>query len=156
MNPEKTFVTVRAVSCDAKVIGSLVGGCRITLRNRLSGEVLARGLHLGGSGDTKTIMKQPHIRGAVVYGTEGTADYTAELALTEPSLVEITAEGPLAFPQAVQRASKTTWLLPGEHVAGEGILLELHGFIVDIMIPESVEVFHSHDAIHLQTSVRLL
>ena len=101
-------------------------------------------------------MKQPRIRGAAVYGTEGTAAYRAELALSEPSLVEIIAEGPLAFPQAIQRASKTTWLLPGEHVSGEGILLELHGFIVDIMIPESADVFHSRDTIHLQTSVRLL
>ena len=156
MNSTKTRITVRVVSCDAKVIGSLVGGCRITIRQGITGEILAQGLHLGGSGDTETIMKEPRVRDGVVFGTEGTAAYTAELPLSQPNPVEITAEGPLAFPQAIQRTSKTTWLLPGEHVCGEGILLELHGFIVDIMTPDSVDVFHSNDALHLQTSVRLL
>lgn len=156
MKKKKTQVTVRVISCDAKVIGSLVGGCRITIRDVLTGDVLARGLHLGGSGDTDLIMKRPRERGATTYATEGTAVYTADLELSEPTLVEITAEGPLAFPHAAQRASKTTWLIPGQDIGGEGIQLELHGFIVDIMLPESVDVFHSNEEIHLETSVRLL
>ncbi|MGH9338441.1 MAG: hypothetical protein ACRD1R_02350 [Acidobacteriota bacterium] len=151
-----TDVTVRIVSCDAKVIGSLVGGCRVTIRHQVSGEVLARGLHLGGSGDTEAIMNQPHRRGALIYGTEGTAAFRTTLPLNEPTPVEITVEGPLAYPQALQRASKTTWLLPGRDIAGEGLLLQLHGFIVDIMTPESVDVFHSSQAVHLQAGVRLL
>ena len=153
---KSTSVTVRAISCDAKIVGSLVGGCRITFQHRITGQILAQGVHLGGSGDTELIMTQPHVRGAVIYGTGGAAAYTAELALSEPTPVDIIAEGPLGFPQALQRASKSTWLVPGENVAGEGIFLELHGFIVDIMTPQSVDVFHSHDALHLKASVRLL
>ena len=151
-----TRITIRAISCDAKVIGSLVGGCRITVKHQVSGEMLAQGLQLGGSGNTETIMQQPRTRGAAAYGTEGAAAYTAELKLSEPTPVEIIAEGPLAFPQALQRAVLTTWLIPGQDVAGEGFLLELHGFIVDIMTPESVDVLHSRDPVHLQVSVRLL
>lgn len=101
-------------------------------------------------------MKRPRVRGAVVYATEDTAAYKTEVVLSEPTPVEIVAEGPLGFPQALQRTSKTTWLIPGEDVLGEGILLELHGFIVDIMTPESIDVFHSQDRVHLEASVRLL
>lgn len=156
MQGKTTRVKIRVLSCDAKVIGSLVGGCRITMKHSINGEVLARGFHVGGSGDTASIMKRPRVRGENIYDTEGAAAYIAELPLTEPTPVEVIAEGPLAFPQAIQRASKTTWLFPGEDVSGDGLLLELHGFIVDIMTPESVDVFHSHDSVHLKSSVRLL
>ncbi len=156
MRGKKTRVTVRAVSCDAKVIGSLVGGCAIEIKNLITGDILARGLHLGGSGDTETIMRRPRRRGEPVYATEGTAAFVAELELAEPAPVEITAKGPLAYPQAMQRAAKTTWLVPGEDIAGDGIVLELHGFIVDIMQPESIDVLHSNQRVPLQTSVRLL
>ncbi len=50
-------------------------------------------------------------------------------------MVEITAEGPLGNPQATQRASKTLLLVPGQHLLGEGVLLEIHGFIVDLLAP---------------------
>ncbi|MDA2938134.1 hypothetical protein MYX75_07730 [Acidobacteria bacterium AH-259-A15] len=156
LEPQPTEITVRIVSCDAKIIGSLVGGCRITIQHRLTGEVLAQGLHLGGSGDTESIMERPHKRRAVVYGTKGSAAYSAKILLTEPTPVEIIAEGPLAYPQALERASTSTWLIPGESILGEGLILQLHGFIVDIMTPESVDVFHSGDAVHLQASIRLL
>lgn len=152
----KTRITVRVNSGDAKVIGSLVGGCRITIRNAVTGALLAQGLHVGGSGDTELIMKQPRRRRATVFGTEGTAAFVADLDLAEPTFVEIVAEGPLAFPQALQRASKTTWLLPAHDIVGEGILFELSGFIVDIMTPASVDVLHSYDPVHLLAGVRLL
>jgi hypothetical protein len=155
-DPFPTDITVRVISCDAKVIGSLVGGCRVVIRHRLSQEVLAEGYHRGGSGDTESIMKQPHQRGATVFGTESAAAFTASLPLTEPTPVEIIAEGPLAYPQALQRASMTTWLIPGENVPGEGFILQLHGFIVEVMSPASVEVFGPHDPVHLEASVRLL
>ncbi len=156
MSAQKTRLVVRVVSCDAKVIGTLVGGCRVTVRHRDTGEVLARGVQQGGSGDTEAIMKQPHPRFGTVFGTEGSACYTAELELAEPTPVEVTAEGPLAFPDAAQTASKTTWLIPGEHLEGEGLTLTLHGFIVDLMSPGSAEVFHSGDPLHLEACVKLL
>ena len=155
-DPFSTNITVRVVSCDAKVIGSLVGGCRVTIRHRLSREVLAEGFHGGGSGDTESIMKQPRQRGTTVFATEGAAAYTACLLLTEPTPVEIIAEGPLAYPQALQRASTTTWLIPGKDAPGEGFILQLHGFIVEVMSPASVEVFGPDDPVHLEASVRLL
>lgn len=127
-----TVVVVRAVSRDAKVLGDAVGGARITIRDAATGKVLATGIQTGGTGDTKRIMQEPRVRGSVVYGTESAAAYRATLDLAGPTRVEITAEGPLKYPQAMQRASKTMLLLPGQNVEGEGVLLEIAGFIVDL------------------------
>ena len=126
-----TVVTVRAVSRDAKVLGDQVGGARITITDLESGKVLATGLQTGGTGDTNRIMKEPRTRGAVVYATEGTAAFRTTLDLTKPTRVEITAEGPLKYPQAMQRASRTMLLQPGLNLEGDGVLLEIPGFIVD-------------------------
>lgn len=127
-----TKVTVRAVSRDAKVIGDGVGGARITIRNLATGKILATGIQKGGTGDTKRIMNEPRTRGAAVYSTPGAAAFEATIPLTSPTPVEITAEGPLKYPQAMQRASKTLLLVPGADVTGDGVLLELHGYIVDL------------------------
>lgn len=127
-----TTVTVRAISRDAKVIGSGVGGAKITIRDAASGRVLAEGIQNGGTGDTKKIMSEPHQRGGNEYGTEGTASFVASIDIDVPTVVEISAEGPLKYPQAIRRASKTMLLMPGQHVTGEGVLLEIHGFIIDI------------------------
>jgi hypothetical protein len=94
--------------------------------------VLASGIQTGGTGDTKRIMQEPRARGAVIYGTEGAAAYRATLDLQRPTVVEITAEGPLKYPQAMPRTSKTLLLLPGRNIEGEGVLLEIAGFIVDV------------------------
>lgn len=133
-----TIVTVRAISRDAKVLGDGVGGARITIRDADNGTVLATGIQTGGTGDTKRIMQEPRARGAVVYGTENAAAFRATLALTRPTRVEVIAEGPLKYPQAMQRVSKTMLLVPGQNIEGEGVLLEIPGFIVDIVSPTTV------------------
>ncbi len=130
-----TKVMVRAVSRDAKVIQDPVGGARITIREVATGTVLAQGVQQGRSGNTELIMVKPRARGATVYDTPGTAGFLATLMLDRPTVVEITAEGPLGNPQATQRASKTLLLVPGQHLLGEGVLLEIHGFIVDLLAP---------------------
>ncbi len=130
-----TKVMVRAVSRDAKVIQDPVGGARITIREVATGTVLAQGVQRGRSGNTELIMVKPRARGATVYDTPGTAGFLATLQLARPTVVEITAEGPLGNPQATRRASKTLLLVPGQHLLGEGVLLEIHGFIVDLVAP---------------------
>ncbi len=130
-----TKVMVRAVSRDAKVIQDPVGGARITIREVATGTVLAQGVQQGRSGNTELIMVKPRARGATVFDTPGTAGFLATLMLDRPTVVEITAEGPLGNPQATQRASKTLLLVPGQHLLGEGVLLEIHGFIVDLLAP---------------------
>jgi len=131
-----TRLVVRVLAHDAKIIGSGVGGARVTVTDLASGEVLAQGVQQGSTGDTRSIMVAPRLRGTTVYDTEGTASFDAVLSLSEPTMIQVTAEGPLGTPHAVQRASKTMLMIPGVDVVGEGLILELMGFTVELQVPQ--------------------
>ena len=132
---KETKVMIRAIARDAKVIGTHVGGAKITVRDVATGEILAQGMQQGGTGDTDVIMKKPHTRGMTVFSAADASGYLAVLHLEKPTVVEVSAEGPLGNAQATQRSSKTLLLVPGEDVLGEGILLEIHGFIITPLTP---------------------
>ncbi len=131
-----TRVMIRVVSRDAKIIGSGVGGALVRVVNAETGELLAEGKQEGGTGDTGLIMSTAHGRGMTIYDTEGAAGFLAELSLSEPTIVTISAVGPLGHPQATQSASKQMLLVPGGHIEGDGVVLELHGFLVEVLAPE--------------------
>lgn len=125
-----TEVTVRVRSHDAKFIGSGVGGMHIRLEDARTGALLDSGMVSGGTGDTKTLMKQPHARGDTL-ADEDTAHYTARLMLEAPRQIRIRVTGPLDVPAAIQDLSVTTWVVPGKHITGDGIVLQLPGLIVN-------------------------
>lgn len=152
----ETRVMIRAVAHDAKLIGSGVGGARITVVDALTGEVLARGLQEGGTGDTRAIMMRPRERGGSVYDTDGAAGFLAELELEEPTRVRIEAEGPLGMPHATQRASRTMDLVPGVHVLGDGVILELYGFTVELLEPTSSPGDREGETLHVRARITLL
>ncbi|MBW7940530.1 MAG: hypothetical protein H3C63_17490, partial [Candidatus Omnitrophica bacterium] len=153
---ELTKVRVRVLSQDAKLIGSGVGGARITIRDVEQDVVLGQAIQCGGTGDTTLIMKTPHERFANRFPGEDAASVEFLLPLDYPTVVDVTAEGPLAYPQALTKSSKRLLLLPGTHIGGEGIVLTLHGFIVDIMSPESIDSIPEGEAFLLKASVRML
>lgn len=153
---EPTTVVVRAVAHDAKVIGSNVGGARITIRDAESGEVLARGLQEGGTGSTERIVRRPHRRGAEVYAAGDAAAYEATLSLRRPTRVEVVAEGPLGTSHATQRASRTMLLVPGGDVTGEGVILELHGFTVELGRPDADRSPAAREVIPIRATVTML
>jgi hypothetical protein len=150
-----TNVRVRAVSRDAKVLSSSVGGARITIRDEATGAVLAEGFQEGGSGETDAIMVQPRRRHDQVYDTPGAGLFEATLALERPTVVEVTAEGPLGYPQATRRVSKTLLLVPGEDVLGDGILLEIHGFIVELQAPQPATPLVAGGQLEIRATVRM-
>lgn len=135
-----TQVMVRAIARDAKIIGTGVGGARITIRDAGSGKVLAEGLQEGATGSTDLIMKKPRSRGESVFNTEGAAGFLATITLSKPTVVEIIAEGPLGNPQSMQRVTKTMLLVPGQHILGDGVILEIHGFTVELLAPEGASI----------------
>lgn len=134
----ETRIVVRALSRDAKLIGDKVGGARVTIVDVATGDTLDSGITTGETGDTGKIMIEPRERGARVFDTPGAASYTATFAVDGPTEVEIHAEGPLDYPQARASASKRMWLTTGQDLTGEGLVLELHGFIVEILEPGRV------------------
>ena len=132
---EETPVTVRVLSADAKFIGSSMGGARVTVRDAATDELLARGVTRGSTGDTGRLMGTPRDRDTRL-ATPGAAAFETVLDLDEPTLLEITAEGPLAQLQSAVSASATRWVVPGKGLAaGDGVVLELSGFVVDVLEP---------------------
>lgn len=155
-DPVPTRVMVRVVAHDAKIIGSGVGGARVTIRHRETGEVLAQGVQEGSTGSTDRIMRRPHERGGTVFGTEGAAGFQATLELDEPTPVIISARGPLGTPHAEQTASASLELLPGHHVVGEGIVLTLHGFTVEILEPGTAATVPAGGELDLTVRITML
>lgn len=134
-----TRIVIRAVARDAKIIGDDVGGARITVVNARTGEMLAEGKQEGGTGDTRLIMEAAHGRNQRIYDTDGAAAFVAELAIDKPTVVNITATGPLGYPQATMTASRQMLVVPGENIVGDGVILVLNGFIVEIVEPEPLD-----------------
>lgn len=151
-----TKVIVRVVARDAQVIGSGVGGALIRIKNLETGEILAEGKQEGRAGSTERIMVQPRRRGETVYGTSGSAYFEAKILLDRPTRVEIDAEAPLGYPQAIQRGSKTLMLIPGKDVLGEGIIIELNGLIVNILNPSPKEGLKRGEVVVAKAEVRML
>jgi hypothetical protein len=127
---------VRVVASDAKIIGSGVGGVHVVVRDQRTGEVLAQGMQAGGTGDTGLIMN-PRERGATIFDTDGAAAFQAEIPLTGPTPVTIEYRGPMGTPHAVQQGSASVLMLPGEHLDGEGVVVVLHGFTVELLAPDA-------------------
>jgi hypothetical protein len=151
-----TKIIVRVVSKDAKVIGSGVGGAFVRIKNLETGEILAQGKQEGGTGDTGRIMVQPHKRGETLYGTPDAASFQAEIPLERPTQVEIYTEAPLAYPQSIQKGSKTLTLIPGKHILGEGVIIELNGLIVNVISPSSKESLKKGEEVVVRAEVRML
>lgn len=151
-----TRVTVRAVAHDAKIIGSNVGGARILITEPSSGRVLADGIQEGNTGDTRLIMTDRPPRHETMYDTPGAAHYTAELMLEEPTVVDVTAIGPLDNPEATARTTKRMLLMPGRHVEGEGVILELNGFTVDWLEPVPNNELASGESVPVRARVTML
>lgn len=137
-----TPLVVHVVSGDAKIIGSMVGGVHVLVREVATGRVLAEGVQEGGTGNTDLIMG-PRERGMTVFDTEGAARFRAELAIDEPTMVEVVATGPLGSAEDAaaglrpdtRRASTTLLVVPGHGMEGDGVVLTLRGFTVSLLEP---------------------
>jgi len=151
----ETRVTVRVRAHDAKFIGSGVGGVQVVVRDADTGRLLASGLVEGGTGDTKTLMKTPIRRGQRL-SNASTATYVATLDIDEPTRIEVVARGPLAAGSSVQTASRTLWVLPGQDVAGDGVVLELQGFLVYPVSPAPHQFFRMGDEVTIEAHVTMM
>jgi hypothetical protein len=154
--PQPTTVVVRVVAHGAMVLGREVGGARITITDVETGSILATGLQQGEAGDQNQIMRTPHMMEEPIYSSRPSAAFTTTLQLQKPTVVEISAEGPLAYPASSQRTSKTLLLVPGEDLANDGIVLHLYGYLVHIERPTPHEPLIAKDDVKLRASVRTL
>lgn len=137
---EETRVMVRVKSKDAKFIGSSMGGALVVIRKADTGEVLASGLTSGGTGDTRRIMVEPLVRGALL-SDASTAGFEAKIDLKEPTFVTVEVAGPMGQRQSAAKATVQSWLIPGHSVSGDGLIVEIPGFAVNLAAPRAHEVF---------------
>jgi hypothetical protein len=154
--PQPTTVVVRVVAHGAMVLGREVGGARITITDVETGSILATGLQQGEAGDQNQIMRTPRMMEEPIYSSRPSAAFTTTLQLQKPTVVEIAAEGPLAYPASLQRASKTLLLIPGEDLTNDGIVLHLYGYLVHIERPTPHEPLIAKDDVKLRALVRTL
>jgi hypothetical protein len=154
---EPTEIVVRVIGKDSMFIGTGMGGMRITLRDAHTGELLATGVTVGGTGDRKRIM-QPQGGRPARLADDTAAKFTATLDLGEPRLIEAEAYGPLAQLQAAHRVLSTQWIVPGRSLAGgDGWVLELPGFVVDVLAPPAhVRLLSGSREIELQANVTMM
>lgn len=132
---EDTSFSIHVRARDAAFIGTAMGGARVTIRDRLTGDILVEGVTAGESGNPKELVDDRHGRDDVLV-TEGAASFDFSMDLVDPVPVTITATGPLAQPQAAAGVSADFILIPGKDYAkGNGIVLELPGLAVDLVAP---------------------
>jgi hypothetical protein len=130
-----TQITVRVRSKDAKFVGTTMGGALITIKDAQTGELLAKGVTAGGTGNTEKIMIKPITRGLAI-ADQSAAKFTAALDIDEPRLIEVSAFGPEANLQAANKVTATQWVVPGKNITeGDAWMLELPGFVVDVLAP---------------------
>ncbi len=154
--PKATTIVVRVVAHGAMVLGREVGGARVTITDAATKQILATGIQQGEAGDQNQIMRTPRTMEEPIYSSRPSAAFTTTLELSRPTLVEISAEGPLAYPVSIQRTTETVLLIPGHDLTNDGIVLHLYGYLVQIERPKPGDSLIAKDDVKLRASVRTL
>lgn len=136
LRAEETNLLVRVKANDAMFIGTLMGGARIQIREADTGDLMAEGRTQGRVGNFTRVMQVPRARG-VRQSEASTASFLATLDISRPTFVEVSAYGPVEYGKSGPLGSTKLWLLPGVHIEGEGLIIELSGLLVDVMSPRN-------------------
>lgn len=140
---QRTNIIVRTKAKDAKFIGTSMGGSMIILRDAITNEVLAKGITNGGTGNTDLIMKTAHDRTTDI--TTGSAFFETSLYLSKPQFITVQALSPINHEESQVFSQTQVWVIPGKHMDGAGIVLEIPGFVVDGLSPQT------HQGLSLET-----
>lgn len=147
-----TSILVRVQAKGGKFLADDIGGSEVTIRDAQTGERLAGGLALGtdsgnlsneysAGASLNTIVTPPASpNGSYVVqwlsANANTSGLAAELAISRPTLLEITAYGPLGGLQSAHRVTTTQWIVPGQSLAEPpGFVVEIPGLLVQVMEP---------------------
>ncbi len=150
----QTNLVIRAKSKDAKFVGTKMGGAVVIVKDSATGKVLAEGLTEGGTGDTGKIMIDPKTR----FGTigDGAAKFETSINIDEPTLVTIDVSAPYVYRDNMIKSSTQMWLIPGKHITGEGIIIEVPGFSVNARSMEKVKLEGGKAFIPVQAQIVMI
>lgn len=152
---QKTHVMIRAKAKDAKFIGSSIGGAQIIVTNAMTDAIMAEGMTYGSTGNTALIMKTPQQRRERLTDHH-TAGFLAALDITEPTLVNIEAIAPKNARSSRVSASVQVWVIPGKDIMGDGIVVEIPGFIVDILSPQRHRSFLDGEMVEIKANITMM
>ncbi|MEO1655543.1 MAG: hypothetical protein AAFU64_18520 [Bacteroidota bacterium] len=153
-----TRVIVRARAKDAKFIGTSMGGAWVRIRDVQSQEILAQGSTVGSTGNTSLLMKEAHERYTQI-SSEGSAKFEVVLDLDEPIFVDIEVIAPYQKKQARASVRTQVWLIPGKDMAGDGIIMEIPGFVIDALSPQthsSVKLANGQQEIPIKANIVMM
>lgn len=150
---QETEIVVRARAKDAKYIGNSIGGAYIIIRDKITQEILAQGLTDGGTGDTKQLLQTPQSRNQRTTDNN-TSKFLAKLNLSKPVFVTVEAVAPVNYSSI--KATTELWLIPGKHINQEGIILEIPGFIVDILTPTTHQYLKNTNTVNIKANVVMM
>jgi len=149
---QETSVMIRVKAKDAKFIGTSMGGAKVIVRNERTGNILAEGFTEGSTGNTDIIMKNPRTRSTKL-SDENTAGFLAKLNIEKPVFVNIEALAP-----GENRVTSTTqlWVIPGKDILGDGLIIEIPGFKVDLLSPQTHESFGANQQIEIKSNIVMM
>lgn len=153
-----TNVSISVKSKDAMFIGESVGAAYVIVRDKRDGDILVEGRTTGNSGKRDLIMATSAARDTVIVDEE-TSRFEFSLDLYEPTPVTVEVSGPYAQRQSLAKASADYLLIPGkDYTQGNGIIVEIPGFIVDVMSPPANRKakFSAEGTLPLQVNVTKL
>ncbi|QCK13511.1 hypothetical protein [Mangrovivirga cuniculi] len=131
-----TTVKIRVLAKDAKFIGTGMGGMNVIIKNSSTGEVMASGKIDGATGNTSKIIADS-IGRYQQKATPESADFTTQLTLTHPQKITVSVNGPLSLdPDDRISATEEYWIIPGQDLSEEGLILEIDGFAITAKEPE--------------------
>lgn len=147
-----TSITVRVQAKGGKFLADDIGGSEVTIRDGLTGERLGGGLALGtDSGNLSNLYSSNASLSAIVTPPDSpngtptvwwlspdtaTSGLVMDLDISRPTLLEITAFGPLGGLQSAHRVTTTQWIVPGQSLdQGPGFVVEIPGLLVQVMEP---------------------
>lgn len=143
-----TSILVRVQAKGGKFLADDIGGAEVMIRDSLTGERLGGGLVQGTdsgnlassytAGASPSVIVTPGDPPAVQWliPDETTSHLKVDLPIRRPTLLEISAWGPLGGLQSAHRVTATQWIVPGQKLdQPPGFILLIPGLIVQVLSP---------------------
>ncbi|MFN4763048.1 hypothetical protein ACKGJN_08005 [Gillisia sp. Q332] len=152
LSAQETSIMIRVKAKDAKFIGSSMGGSKVIVKEHLSGKILAEGYTSGSTGNTDRIMNNPISRNTQL-SDEQTAGFMAKLLIEKPVFVTVSAYAPI---DNSVKSETQLWLIPGKDITGDGLILEIPGFKIDVLTPQLHESIGEKSEIEIRANIIMM
>lgn len=96
------------------------------------------------------------MRGESRLDTEGAAKFETSLELDRPTWITVEVTAPLGTAHHTASAQRSFLMLPGRPIAGDGIVLELSGLIVNLLAPHPETKLTPGATVRVEVGVKLL